>query len=84
MPSRDRRSAVFLETSSPRSSAGEGRHALSVLSQADADVDGKLDYAELATGLVDEETTEYLQELGIKDAVALMEQLVATATARST
>ena len=57
------------------SDAPTTRSRTSCSRRSDADGDGKLDYAELATGLVDEETTEYLQELGIKDAVALMERL---------
>jgi hypothetical protein len=46
-----------------------------MLQDVDADGDGKLDYGEIASALQDEETTEYLQELGLKDAMALMERL---------
>ena len=39
------------------------------------DGDGTLDYAEISGAVADEETTEYLRELGMNDAMALMQRL---------
>ena len=39
------------------------------------DGDGTLDYAEISDAVADEETTEYLRELGMNDAMALMQRL---------
>jgi len=49
--------------------------AQAVLSRGAVPGDGVLDYAEVATAVADEETTEYLKELGMKDAMALMQRL---------
>ena len=39
-------------------------HGQAVLSRQDVDGDGTLDYAEISGAVADEETTEYLRELG--------------------
>ena len=46
-----------------------------MLSRQDVDGDGTLDYAEISGAVADEETTEYLRELGMNDAMALMQRL---------